>query len=112
MPVWAVWREGAIWFSSSRQARKALNLLAQPRCVVTTDSPRNPVVVDGEGELVTDLEAIDSFAEAVNVKYEVSYPVEFYHPPANACFRVRPVWAFGLAEGDFTGSPTRWQFDR
>jgi hypothetical protein len=25
-------------------------------------------------------------------------------------FRVRPVWAFGLQAGDFTGSPTRWDF--
>ena len=28
----------------------------------------------------------------------------------NACYRVRPVWAFGLTEADFTGTPTRWTF--
>jgi len=24
--------------------------------------------------------------------------------------RVRPVWAFGVAEESFEGSPTRWEF--
>jgi len=35
MPVWGIWHDGALWFSSSRQSRKARNLAADPRCVVT-----------------------------------------------------------------------------
>lgn len=31
-------------------------------------------------------------------------------PAVNTTFRVRPVWAFGLDEADFRGSPTRWGF--
>jgi len=31
-------------------------------------------------------------------------------PALNACFRVTPNWAFGIEQGDFTGSPTRWEF--
>jgi PPOX class probable F420-dependent enzyme len=111
MPVWGVWRSGALWFSSSRRARKAVNLAADPRCVMTTDDPKEPVVMEGRAEFVDDLPRITSFAEWVNEKYGTSLPAEFYNPARNACFRVRPVWVFGLAEGDFTGSPTRWQFE-
>jgi hypothetical protein len=65
MPVWGVWMDDALWFSSSRGSRKARNLAANAHCTITTD---------------------------------------------NACFRVRPAWAFGLTEADFTGTPTRWTF--
>ncbi len=37
--------------------------------------------------------------------------MELLDPAINATIRVRPRWAFGLAEGDFTGSPTRWVFE-
>src|SRR6202521_6122361 len=54
MPVWAVWHDGALWFSSSKQSRKARNLAADPRCVLTTEDSQNPVVVEGAAELLTD----------------------------------------------------------
>ncbi|MDQ1393919.1 MAG: hypothetical protein QOF30_2896, partial [Acidimicrobiaceae bacterium] len=34
MPVWAVWLDGCLWISSSRQSRKARNLQANPDCVM------------------------------------------------------------------------------
>jgi hypothetical protein len=46
-----------------------------------------------------------------NAKYETDYGIELMDPDVNSAFRVRPGWAFGLSEGDFTGSPTRWSFD-
>lgn len=68
-------------------------------------------MLEGLAELVSDRAAIARFAGWVNAKYETSYPVAFYDPP-NVCFRVRPSWVFGLSEDDFTGSPTRWRFQR
>ena len=47
MPVWAVWHEGALWFSSSRRSRKSRNLARDPRCVLTTEDARQPVVIEG-----------------------------------------------------------------
>jgi len=52
MPVWGVWAQGAAWFSSSRESRKARNIAADPRVVLTTDNPRQPVVVEGVVEPV------------------------------------------------------------
>jgi PPOX class probable F420-dependent enzyme len=108
MPVWALWAEGAVWFSTGRRSRKARNLLADPRCTVTTDDTRRPLVIEGIAEPVTDIEAIGRFNDAVNTKYASDYSVEFLL--ANHVFRVLPVRAFGLEEDQFGDSPTRWSF--
>ena len=110
MPVWGVWLEGALWFSSSLGSRKARNLAADPRCAATTDNAQEPVVIEGAVERVTDGEEIAAMVASVNAKYAVSYGVDFYDPAVNATFRLAPSWAFGLVEADFTGSPTRWRF--
>lgn len=108
MPVWGLWREDRLWFSSSPGSRRARNLARDSRCTATTDNPREPVVVEGVAQRIADDAAVAAFAEAVNVKYESDYPVEFFAD--NALFAVRPVVVFGLTQGDFTGSPTRWAF--
>src|SRR5215218_1904364 len=66
MPVWGVWLDGRLWFSSGLQSRKARNLAADRRCTVTTDDARLPVVVEGTAERLTDAGAIGSFVAAVN----------------------------------------------
>lgn len=110
MPVWGVWHDDALWFSSSGQSRKAHNLRSDPRCSVATDNAHEPVVVEGLAELVTELDEIAGFLQAVNRKYLMNYDLEFLSPEENASFRVRPAWVFGLTEEDFSGSPTRWTF--
>jgi PPOX class probable F420-dependent enzyme len=112
MPVWAVWVDGCVWFSSSVGSRKARNLRANPSCVVTTDDPREPVVVEARAEVVVDPDGIGAMVEVMNRKYEVSYGLDFFDPVVNATYRARPERVFGLREDDFTGSPTRWTFDR
>ncbi|HXY92217.1 MAG TPA: pyridoxamine 5'-phosphate oxidase family protein [Acidimicrobiia bacterium] len=112
MPVWGVWWRDALWFSCGLRSRKAQNLVRDARCVLTTDDARNPVVVEGTAVRVTDHETIAGFNDAVNTKYETSYSVDFYDPAVNGLFRVEPVWAFAVADGDFTGSPTRWNLER
>ena len=112
MPVWGAWMDEALWFSSSRASRKARNLVSRPHCAITTDNAHEPVVIEGEAEVIDDLSAIRAFTDRSNQKYRTDYPLEFFTQPSNACFRVRPLWAFGLTESDFTGSPTRWTFPR
>lgn len=107
-----VWLDGAVWFSSGGRSRKSRNLAADPRCVATTDNALEPVVVEGVAERVGDLDLIGRFLAASNAKYSVDYGLDFLDPAVNATFRVRPVWAFGLVEDDFGGSPTRWVFPR
>jgi nitroimidazol reductase NimA-like FMN-containing flavoprotein (pyridoxamine 5'-phosphate oxidase superfamily) len=110
MPGWGLWMDDCLWFSSSRASRRARNLASRPYCAITTDNAYEPVVIEGEAELVDDLAAVRRFVELSNQKYGTDYPLEFFTRASNACFRVRPTWAFGLTESDFTGSPTRWTF--
>ncbi|HZT64608.1 MAG TPA: pyridoxamine 5'-phosphate oxidase family protein [Acidimicrobiales bacterium] len=108
MPVWGVWDEQAAWFSSSGTSRKSRNLAANPRAVITTDNPLEPVVVEGDVERVGEQDVIAAFAARVNTKYRTDYSVDFFVD--NACFRLTPSWVFALDEADFTGTPTRWTF--
>ncbi|MEV4615775.1 pyridoxamine 5'-phosphate oxidase family protein [Kitasatospora sp. NPDC049258] len=110
MPVWGVWLDGALWFSSSRQSRKARNLAERPDCVVATDDPHRPVVLEGRAAAVTEPAAIAAFLAGLNAKYRTDYGIDFLDPAVNATFRVRPTAVIGLRQEDFTGSPTRWRF--
>jgi PPOX class probable F420-dependent enzyme len=110
MPVWGVWLNGRLWFSSSRQSRKARNLSSDPRCTVTTDDAQNPVVVEGQADRVVDPERIAAFVAAVNAKYDADMTVEFQDPEVNGTYTVRSITVIALTHGDFTGSPTRWRF--
>jgi PPOX class probable F420-dependent enzyme len=111
MPVWAMWHEGALWFSSSNRSRKATNLAADSRCTIATDDAAEPVVVEGVAEVVVGAAALGQMLELENAKYGTDYGMEMLDPALNTCWRVRPVWAFGLAAGDFTGSPTCWTWE-
>lgn len=108
MPVWGLWHERAFWFSSSKGSRKARNLAADPRCVVTTEDAADPVIMEGSAELVTEPEALATMLALENAKYDTNYTIDLLDPDVNSVYRVRPRWAFGLRHDDFTGSPTRW----
>jgi Pyridoxamine 5'-phosphate oxidase len=109
MPVWAVWFDASLWFSCSLASRKTRNLLADPHSVMTTDDPRNPVVVEGVAERVVGSDLLRAVLDAENAKYGTDYGIELLDPAVSACFRFKPSWAFALSERDFTGSPTRWR---
>ena len=110
MPLWGIWLGGRLWFSTGRRSRKARNLAADPRCTLTTDDARDPVVLEGRAERVTDPDRIAAFVEAVNAKYDASLTTDFQDPAVNGTFAVPPSRAFALSGADFAGSPTRWRF--
>jgi len=110
MPVWAVWHEDRLWFSSANGSRKARNLTANARCTVSTDNPQEPVVAHGRTERVTSPEALTAMLAAENAKYRTSYGAEMVDPALNSVYALRLDWVFALDASDFTGSPTRFTF--
>jgi len=112
MPVWAVWHEDRLWFSSSNGSRKARNLASEQRCALSTQDPLEPVVVQGRVQRVIDDEALGRMLAAENAKYGTDYGVEMVDPASNSVFALRPEWVFALDSKDFTGSPTRFVFSR
>jgi Pyridoxamine 5'-phosphate oxidase len=110
MPVWGVWLDRQVWFSSGLRSRKARNLAVEPRCTLTTDDAPNPVVVDGLARQVRHLEGIGVFVDAMNRKYGAGMTTDFLDPDVNGTFAVRPGRVIALSHDDFAGSPTRWRF--
>lgn len=111
MPVWGVWMQEQVWFSSSGASRKALNIGSNPWVVVSTDDATEPVVVEGSAHRVSSVgepELVHEFARPVNAKYETEYPAEFFLE--NATIRVRPERVIAMTESEFESSPTRWTF--
>ena len=110
MPVWAVWDQGALWFSSANGSRKARNLILEPRCSLANDNPLEPVVAHGRAERVTERDALAAMLAAENAKYGTSYGDDMVDPASNSVFALRPEWVFALDSADFAGSPTRFSF--
>ena len=111
MPVWAVWDGACLWFSSSGRSRKLANLQREPRCVITTDDPLDPVILEGVAQVIGDSDRIRRFLDLLNAKYETNYGLDFLDPAVNATVRISPRTAFALLQSDFCGSPTRWTFE-
>ena len=110
MPVWAIWLDDRLLFSSGLQSAKARNLLRDARCSITTDEATEPVVINGTAERATDAPTIERYAAAINTKYDQDIAVDFYDPSHNGLFAITPKIAVGMIEEDFGGSPTRWSF--
>jgi hypothetical protein len=110
MPVWAIWLENELWFSSSNGSQKARNLSAEGHCVLANDDPVNPVVVRGRARRVTERDELEKMLAAENAKYESDYGLEMLDPESNSVFALRPEWVFALDSNDFEGSPTRFEF--
>lgn len=110
MPVWGVWLDERFYFSTGRRSRKARNLAADVRCAVCPELARGDeaVVLEGVAEETADPALLKRVCDAYSAKYQWDM-AEFAEP----FYEVRPhaVFAFG-ANDDFTGSATRWQFDR
>lgn len=110
MPVWGTWDDSALWFTSGVHSRKARNVRADPRCVVTTEDAGDPVILEGTARVVTDATSIRRVLDLLNEKYRSDLQIGFLDPAVNATIAVQPAKVISMRHGDFTGSPTRWTF--
>jgi general stress protein 26 len=110
MPVWGMWDDSTLWFSSSAGSRKTKNLRADPRCVITTEEASDPVVMEGSARVAAEPAVLQRVTDLMNAKYATHIEVSFLDPAINTTFGIRPERVFGMRHADFTGSPTRWTF--
>lgn len=110
MPVWGMWDDRTLWFTSGVRSRKVKNLRADPRCVLTTEDAGDPVIIEGTAEICSDPVTIRRVLDLMNEKYRTDIEPAFLDPEINATIAVRPGQVIGMRHGDFTGSPTRWTF--
>ena len=48
--------EGELYFSTGPESRKAKNLRADPRCTVSVEDARQPIVVEGIARVVSNID--------------------------------------------------------
>jgi nitroimidazol reductase NimA-like FMN-containing flavoprotein (pyridoxamine 5'-phosphate oxidase superfamily) len=115
-PLFAVWLDGAIYFSTGPSERKAKNLAGNLHCAVTTGCnviEGVDVIVEGEAEKVSDDATLRAVAGLFASKYDWHYEVRegaLYGEGGRAeVYRVSPATAFGFGKGDIF-SQTRWRF--
>ncbi len=103
-PVWGVWLDGAFLLDTGASSRKARNIAAQPRVVVTTERADEAVILQGIATRIED----DSTVEAHLAAYEVKYGAR----PPGTRYLVGPEVAFGFVEHEsqFSQTATRWDF--
>jgi hypothetical protein len=116
-PLISVWLDGACWFVTGPTERKAMNLDANPHCVLLTgcnalDSGLD-VVVEGEAAQETDPGVLERVAAAFRAKYPDPFKFtlgDFRGGGGGALvFRIGPQRAFGFRHLP-TSSQTRFRF--
>jgi nitroimidazol reductase NimA-like FMN-containing flavoprotein (pyridoxamine 5'-phosphate oxidase superfamily) len=114
MVVWALWLDGALYFSTGSQSRKARNLALNPHCTMCTERADEAVVLEGRVERERDVDRIRNFLRLYEQKYQwdMSGMAEDLLKLKEPVFRLRPQVVFGLNEKTFQTSATRWRFDR
>ena len=115
LPVWGVWDPGErrFGFSCGPRSRKARNLAANPRVVVTADGTVECVSVEGTAAPVTAPDRQEWWIERYLAKYRpLSEELSADFIRANLIVEVTPERAFGVIdrEGEFSTRATRWVF--
>jgi nitroimidazol reductase NimA-like FMN-containing flavoprotein (pyridoxamine 5'-phosphate oxidase superfamily) len=107
MPVWGLWFEGSVAFSTSRQSRKGQNLVARPDVAIHLESGDNVVILHGKISEMTDRDQLERMADAYEKKYELRPDP---HDPENITFALYPARALTWLERDFPNTATRWRW--
>jgi nitroimidazol reductase NimA-like FMN-containing flavoprotein (pyridoxamine 5'-phosphate oxidase superfamily) len=105
MPVWGVWLDEALHFSTGVESKKARNLRRNPHCAVTTESADEAVIVEGTASPMS-LDLQERVLSAYATKYD-------WAGDPGGWFTVTPRKAFGFIENEsqFASAATRWSWD-
>jgi nitroimidazol reductase NimA-like FMN-containing flavoprotein (pyridoxamine 5'-phosphate oxidase superfamily) len=105
MPLWGIWVDDRLYFSTGAKSVKARNLAANAACVICTDNVAEAVVVEGTASPLDDVARLKTISPHYARKYK-SFTLD---PKMGPIFEVRPRVAFGLSEKNFKAM-TRWTF--
>jgi general stress protein 26 len=116
-PLFAVWLDGAIYFCTGEDERKAKNLAQNSHCVFTTGCnivEGLDVIVEGEALQISDEAKLQRIADQYLSKYDWRFGVRdgaFHGEEGNVAivYEVTPTTAFGFGKGE-PFSQTRWRF--
>ncbi len=115
-PLFALWLEDVLYFSTGPTERKAQNMVSNPHCVVTTGCNMIEgvdLVVEGDAAKVKDEKRLRVLADGFETKYNWHYEVRdgaFYGEGGRAeVYEVAPTTLFAFGKGAVF-SQTRYRF--
>jgi hypothetical protein len=109
MPLGVLWTDGVAYFNAGPGTRKARNLAADPRCVISVATEPFDLVVEGEAHKVTDESTL---GRIVSAYFEAGWQPEVRDGALYAGYSApsagppRTVFALGTAE---PFGATRWE---
>ncbi|HLY64124.1 MAG TPA: pyridoxamine 5'-phosphate oxidase family protein [Chloroflexota bacterium] len=106
-PVWGVWLDETLHFSTGPASVKGRNLARRPEVVVHLESGDDVFIIEGRGERVTNRDVLSRFADAYDAKYSFRPNPD---DPGGLFCAVRPTAAYAWRERDFPQSATCWRF--
>jgi hypothetical protein len=103
-PVWGVWHDGAVLFSTDPSSRKAQNLKRNPVLTIHLESGAEVVILEGNIELIALNDEID---DAYHRKYTMRLSS---FPGPVGLYQLKPRKVMAWRERDFIKSATKGQF--
>ena len=109
-PVWGIYFEDILYFSTSEKSLKAKNLTHNSSVIAHLESGDDTVIIEGSASPVPDKVSLEKLSEVYGQKYPG------YQPPpdfgaGNVVFAIKPKFVFAWKENDFINTPTRWVFE-
>jgi PPOX class probable F420-dependent enzyme len=105
MPVWGLWSDDAVLFSTDPASYKGRNLAARPDVVVHLESGDETVVVEGVAQRLAPEQLPASFVADYDAKY--GHTIDTSNP-GFGFYRVAPSRVLAWREADFPTSATRF----
>jgi Pyridoxamine 5'-phosphate oxidase len=100
-PVWGLWVDGRVVFSTSPDSRKGMNLARDPRVLINLESGDDVVILEGE---IATIALDDALADLYEAKYD-------YRPGGEGdWYSLTPRIVYAWREADFPRSVTRFTF--
>jgi PPOX class probable F420-dependent enzyme len=113
-PVWCLWHDNALYFSTDPSSRKGRNLAHNANCSVSTDGASATVTVEGIVSICDDFSVRQSVAEQYAAKYEwvltaTETGVALEDGVSTPLYMIRPTTVLGMTD-EVTSRMTRWRF--
>jgi hypothetical protein len=108
IPVWGLWLDDSVVFSTDRNSRKGRNLAERSNVAIHLESGDNVVILYGAVREMTDREQLERYADAYNEKYDIRPDP---YDAGGIVYMLRPAKVLTWLEHDFPNTATRWRFD-
>lgn len=109
MPVWGLWLNDAVYFSSDPNARRSRNLSHNPHVIIHLESGDNVVILEGVIGVVFNRDLPAAYADDYEAKYNFRPDTSKADEPG--AYFLRPQKVLTWLESDFHGSAVRWHFE-